>query len=384
MEGLKILVVDDEAANIAVLTSLLKSDYKLMAAKTGTQALKAACIENPPDLILLDIMMPEMDGYETCRRLKADPKTEDIPVIFITAKAEPEDIIKGFELGAVDFINKPFNPKELQVRVRTHMQLKTAQRQMVQNEKMAGLGTLVAGVAHEINNPVNFVHMNVHNLKDDLGKHRDFLLDLLEEEPEIIDHLTKEFEKFGSKITDIIEGSERIKAIVNDLRSFSRSDSEQRQVIRISENIDSTLRLVKAKFKKEVLFKSRISEELEVECWPAQLNQVFMNTIVNACQAIVEKQNTTGDDTPGKVTIKAFAEGNEVGIRFQDNGIGMNDEVQRKLPEPFYTTKPVGEGTGMGMAITYGIIERHHGRLVVESTPGEGTVITFYLPRTVA
>ena len=381
MDGLKILIVDDETNNIEVLTGLLKPEYKLMAAKTGMQALKAVKIDNPPDLILLDVMMPEMDGYETCRQLKSDPNTAEIPVIFITAKVETEDIIRGFELGAVDYINKPFNPRELQARVKTHMQLKSAQRQIVQNEKMAGLGTLVAGVAHEINNPVNFVHMNIHNLKSDLDKHHDFLFELLEEEPEIIGHLTKEFEKFTVKVKDIIEGSERIKAIVNDLRTFSRSDEGERKVVRISENIDSTSRLVKAKFKKEVKFISKIKSELEVECWPNQLNQVFMNIMVNACQAIVEKQKDSGDDTPGKISVQTFERGDEVGIRFQDTGIGMSEEVKKKLFEPFFTTKSVGDGTGMGMAITYGIIERHNGRLEVESTPGEGTTVTIFLPK---
>ncbi len=504
----KILIVDDERFNINVLTGLLKPDYKLMAAKNGLQALKAVKIADPPDLILLDVMMPEMDGYETCRQLKADPQTAEIPIIFITAKVETADILNGFELGAVDYVSKPFNPKELLARVKTHLQLKAAQQQireseerfrsiielahdaivvvnsdlkieiwntgavqifgytkeemgaqpllsiitdtsatrylgvietlqdtassvsgkimellgkhkngreipielsvgvwetggksyisnivrdlterknmetqMVQNEKMAGLGTLVAGVAHEINNPVNFVHMNVHNLKSDLGTHKAFLFDLLEEEPEIIAHLTEEFGKFNDKVGDIIEGSERIKTIVNDLRTFSRLDEAEKKVVKITEGIDSTLRLVKAKYKKEVEFLCDFQTDLEVECWAAQLNQVFMNIMVNACQAILDQQRMTKDQTPGKLTLQTFLEGRELGIRFMDTGSGMSEETRQKIFEPFYTTKSVGEGTGMGMAISYGIIEKHQGRLEVESTLGEGTTITVFLPQ---
>jgi two-component system, NtrC family, sensor kinase len=374
-----ILVVDDTPENISVVKGVLGAIYKVKAVLNGETALKVAGADTP-DLILLDVMMPEMDGYEVCEKLKQSDSLKDVPVIFLTAKNQAEDIVKGFEVGAIDYINKPFNPQELKARVNTHLQLKAVQTQLVQSEKMAGLGTLVAGVAHEINNPVNFVHMNTQNLKSDIQKHKDFLYELLEEEKEIIAHLDSSFQKFDSKLKDINEGSERIKTIVLDLRTFSRLDEAEQKTIPLSEGIDSTLRLVKAKYKKDVEFICSYQDDPNIECWPAQLNQVFMNIIINASQAIISKQVSTGDPTPGTLTIQTLLHGNELGISFHDTGCGMTNDVKQKIFEPFFTTKPVGEGTGMGMAITYGIIEQHKGRLEIDSVLDEGTKITVFLP----
>ncbi len=265
-----------------------------------------------------------------------------------------------------------------------HRQLKEAQNQLVQSEKMAGLGSLVAGVSHEINNPINFVQLGLYSLESDLVRQKEFLLELLEEETDIIKILHQQYSQIDGAIRDITEGSDRIKTIVKDLRTFSRLDEAECKSANIVENLQSTLRITQTQYKKNVQFQTDFQSRSELECRPAKLNQVFMNLIVNACQAIEKKQEENGEEQPGVLMIRTFEQGDIrdrwLAIQFEDNGCGMTEDVRQKIFEPFFTTKTVGEGTGMGMSITYGIIREHRGSIEVESESGEGTIITVYLP----
>lgn len=263
-------------------------------------------------------------------------------------------------------------------------QLQEAQAQLVQSEKMAGLGTLVAGVAHEINNPVNFVHLGTHNLKEGISKQKQFLLPLLEEEPTILDILKQQYLQFDNSLENIEEGCIRIKTIVEDLRTFSRLDEADRKVVNLIASLESTIRITQTQYQKTVQIVTDFTAQPKLECWSAKLNQVFMNVIVNACHAIEKQQLEANAPTPGTLYISSFeTESNgrkELAIVFQDNGCGMSGEVKNKMFEPFFTTKPVGQGTGLGMSISYRIIQDHKGRIEVESLVGQGTTITLYLP----
>lgn len=264
-----------------------------------------------------------------------------------------------------------------------HQQLIATQSQLIQSEKMAGLGTLVAGVAHEINNPTNFLYLGVRCLEKDLDHQRAFFLDLLEEEKEISTIFRSQNEQIDSSLKDIRQGSERVKTIVEDLRAFSRLDEAEKKIVSLVESLQSTIRITQAGYKKRVHFITDFQSHRAIECWPAKLNQVFMNLIVNACQAIEKKQQTPQIVEPGTLTIRTLESANPEGyylIQFEDTGCGMIDEVQKKMFEPFFTTKAVGEGTGMGLSITYGIIEEHKGHIQVKSVVDQGTQITIYLP----
>ncbi|CAK0746622.1 two-component system, NtrC family, sensor kinase [Gammaproteobacteria bacterium] len=249
---------------------------------------------------------------------------------------------------------------------------------------MAGLGTLVAGVAHEINNPINFVHLGSHSLEESIQKQKEFFFPLLEEEPAILDILHQQYQAIDSSIGNIKEGSARIKSIVEDLRTFSRLDEAERKVVNIVESLNSTLRITQTQFQKRVRVISDFQAQPEVECWPAKLNQVFMNIIVNGCHAIEMHQDESNAPIPGVLTVRTFDrehEGkNELGIQFQDTGCGMIEEVRKKMFEPFFTTKPVGHGTGLGLSISYSIIQEHQGRIDVISQPHYGTTVTLWLP----
>lgn len=259
--------------------------------------------------------------------------------------------------------------------------IKSTQLQLVQSEKMAGLGTMVAGVAHEINNPINYLNLCSTTLKKDIENFRKELMYIMDSnDEEINNYFDTIFTKFQQSLKYILEGSNRIKTIVQDLRMFSRLDEAEKKEILISETLESTLRLVKTQYNKQIEFVTDYKTGGSLECYPAQLNQVFLNIIINACQAIVKNQKYSDDDNIGEVRIQLWDNGKEIVIAFKDNGCGMTEEVKEKMFEPFFTAKPVGQGTGLGMSISYGIIEKHNGKLEVESEPGKGTTITVFLP----
>ncbi len=264
--------------------------------------------------------------------------------------------------------------------------IKQTQSQLVQSEKMASLGTMVAGVAHEINNPTSYVYATTHNLKNNISELKQLIFDLAGDnaDEKFIQMFEKRFERLGRNLSNIAEGSNRIKGIVQDLRVFSRLDEAERKPMHVVDGIRSTLRLIQTQYKKEVEFIEDFQVSPEIMCWPAELNQVYMNVIVNACQAIVAKQKQTGEQTPGKLWIRTFFEGEagnqQVGIQFEDTGCGMSQEVQGQIFDPFFTTKEIGQGTGLGMSISYGIIKKHKGMITVHSQKDKGSTITLLLP----
>ena len=258
--------------------------------------------------------------------------------------------------------------------------LKYMQQQMIESEKMASLGTLTAGVAHEINNPTNFVHVSVQNLQTDIKKLQDFLFNLLDadDDDEIVQSFNEHFDILYSHIDTVIDGSVRIRGIVKNLKSFTHPDAEEKKPFHIGDALESTLNLIKTKFQGLVNFETRLEENPVLLCYPSELNQVFMNIIVNACEAI--RDRTQNRDVQGEVIVCCFVREQNVVITVEDNGCGMSEKTKQRIFEPFYTTKDVGEGTGLGMSISYGIIQKHQGEMVVESQVNVGTLFTISIP----
>ncbi len=269
--------------------------------------------------------------------------------------------------------------KKLEIK---HAELKQTQTQLVQTEKMASLGTLVAGVAHEINNPVNFTNSGAQNLESRLKQFKTFLFDLLENEADedVKRMFEEQFDPLFRNLDAILNGTQRIQTIVRDLRTFSRLERTDVQEVRLVSGLKSTLSLVSSNYKNQVKFECDFAVDPKLRCSPAQLNQVFMNAMVNSCQAIVAQQSKTQDRNPGVLTIRTFLEDNYLGITFQDTGCGIPEELRNKIFEPFFTTKPVGEGTGLGLSIAFSIIEKHKGFVKVDSQVGKGASFTIYLP----
>ena len=262
-----------------------------------------------------------------------------------------------------------------------HDKLKSTQSKLVQSEKMASLGTLVAGVAHEINNPINYTYLSSKVLQKDLNKFKEELIYLLDgTDEEVINFFEGYFAKFSDSINITLDGSNKIKTIVQDLRLFSRLDEAAKKEIHISKALETTIRLVKTQYTKQIEFTTDFYTDGKIECYPSQLDQVFLNIIVNACQAIIQKQKELKDETKGLINISLLNNNKEIIIVFHDNGCGMTEEVKSKIFEPFFTTKPIGQGTGLGMSISYGIIEKHNGKIEVKSRLGKGSTITISIP----
>ncbi len=527
-----ILAVDDDSGNLAILRQLLHPHYNVLAAPSGERALKIVAA-TPPDLILLDVVMPEMDGYAVLARLRDNPATRDIPVIFVTGLDSIEDEEKGLALGAVDYIAKPYRPPIVLARLKIHLELKRArdwlrdqnafleaevarreqmlhsvtdsardaiimvdgenriafwnpaaekmfgyaaaevlgrelhgllapprfqtaivhgfagfketgagdavgrtteltalrkdgtefpmelslaavrredswwavgilhditvrkaldeklaqaQVHLLQSDKLAALGQLAAGMAHEINNPIGFVTSNTGTLEhyvrdiieildayasmeavvaaDDAA-----LATVLElKQRKNLDYLRGDIKQL---LTESQDGLQRVRKIVADLKSFSRVDDANWQWADLNDGIESTLNMVWNELKYHCTVHKEYGQLPEVWCLPSRLNQVFMNLLVNAGQAISGK---------GDITIRSGLRGEEVFVAISDSGSGMSPEIRRRLFEPFFTTKAVGKGTGLGLSVSYGIVHKHGGRIEVDSALGQGTTFTVWLP----
>lgn len=420
----KILIVDDNPTNLKVLSDALRDQgWTMLVATDGESAIEQVDYVLP-DLILLDVMMPGIDGFETCRQLKANPRTQRLPIIFMTALSDTVDKVKGLELGAVDYITKPFQHEEVLARIKLHLnlfylntrleqrvlertqelegslnQLKTAQLQLIQSEKMSVLGQLVAGIGHEINNPIGCIDGNLKHavsyIQDLLG-----LISLYQEiyptpDPQItirsgeieVDYLAEDLPKL---LNSMQTSSSRIQEISRSLRSFARSDDHAKEQVQIHDGLESTLMILKHRLnansiRPEIQVLKSLGDLPTIEAYAGPINQVFMNVIANAIDAIDEYYDQPNHlpDHIGQIEIVTSAndDRNEVYFTIRDNGIGVPESIRERIFEQSFTTKPVGRGTGLGLAISQQIIvDKHHGTLDCISVQGKGSEFIICLP----
>ena len=416
-KGADILIVDDTPDNIRFLSTLLaRQGYQVRKALNGTMALTAAQAV-APDLILLDVTMPEMDGYEVCRHLKARPQLASVPVIFLSALNDMTDKIEAFKAGGVDFITKPFQFEEVLVRIETHLKIQSLQSelgsknnqlqaalvnlqqmqvQLIRREKMLGLGQLVAGVCHEINNPLSFIAGNI----DPAAEHIQILLNLLETyqseyptpTPIVEAALTRA--DLGFLIPDVQNilksmrsGVDRVATIILALRVFSRLGESDIKKVNVGEGIDSTLLLLQNRLSRkagmpDIKTIRKHSELPLITCHAGELNQVFLSLINNAIDGL-ERRFTQDADLTEAPTIWITTEATQQNlvVRIMDNGLGISEQIGTRIFEPFFTTKPVGQGMGLGLTTSYEIVvERHKGNLSYTSIPNSRTEFVVEIP----
>ena len=404
----RILIVDDEPEVRKMFADYLSEFYDCTTAASADEALAHLEVDNYA-LLLVDMLMPGRNGIELLREIAA--KYSDTAVIMVSGVDRPQRVLDALRIGAFDYLIKPCEMGVLHMSVERALErrflrrtalkykadlekqniqlasskseLERLQAQLVHSEKMASLGQLAAGVAHELNNPAGFLFGNMDILKgyvtqlEELLASYDKVALAPDASPLIMSFKTqhnseKIFGDLYSIISDCLEGAERIRDIVQNLRLFSRLDEAEFKQINLTEGIESTIRLLSEYYmSSRIVLRREYAELPPVACYAGQLNQVWMNLLSNAAQAIEGK---------GEVLISAGLEDDWVVVKITDTGSGIPNEQLPRVFDPFFTTKAVGEGTGLGLSISYGIIERHGGTISVASKLGVGTTFTVKIP----
>ena len=318
------------------------------------------------DTFEIELLVPILFGVDLLgaiavgRKLTLDRLGADDRLLLRTLANQSSIAIENAK--AFDEIAKLNETLEARVEERT-LELRETQAQLTQAEKMKSLGQLVAGVAHELNNPIGFVHANLQLLDEQIAK----LVDGQRNE----DDTRRAQEAIGKLLERSREGTTRVKKIVQDLRSFSRMDQADLQDADLHEEIGRTLRLMEPRFKDNIRVETDFGDLPRVRCYPGQLNQVFMNLLMNACDAI---------ERDGTIRIRTRPIPDGVRLEFADDGPGIPEDVKSRIFDPFFTTKPVGVGTGLGLSLSHGLIERHGGHIEAISELGQGSRFVIELP----
>jgi signal transduction histidine kinase len=393
---MKILIADDDAVSRRLLQSYLqKWGYEVTAASDGAEAWRLFEAGVFP-IVITDWMMPELDGPGLLRHIRSIPRPGYVYAILLTAKVQKEDLVEGMEAGADDFLTKPFDRDELRVRlsageriIRLEQNLRNAQVTLIQNEKLASLGRLAAGMAHEINNPIAFVINNLALQRRDmqsalslLEKYGEARAALSRVEPERAAELARLEEEIDlpylsenhdRQFNSSSEGLQRIRAIVKNLRDFARLDEAESKDVDLNASLQTTLEALRHDLNQKAI---RVHPSLErlppVSCHPGKINQVFLNILLNAIQT---------SPPEGPIEVRTRPEGETaVLVEIEDHGAGISPEHLPHLFEPFFTTKPVGQGTGLGLYVSYEIIRAHGGEIRVDSEPGGGSRFEVRIP----
>jgi two-component system, NtrC family, sensor kinase len=431
--SVSVLIIDDQPIIVESIRRLLASeaDIEIHACGDPTLALSTAA-ELKPSVILQDLVMPEVDGLMLVKFLRAHPLTQEIPIIVLSSKDEATTKADAFRFGANDYLVKLPDPIELIARLRYHSEayrnrlkrneaeqtlihnkvleerveertlelkqalnsLKQAQAKLIHNEKMSSMGQLVAGIAHEVNNPINFIYGNLNYMN---GYVQD-LLDLIKayqtHYPEPVVAIHEKLEELDLEFTspDLLQsfvslrsGAKRIRNLVLSLRNFSRFDEAGLKEVNVHEGLDSTLTMLGAKLE-GIHIEKDYSDLPLVECYASQINQVFMHLIGNALDALKDIRSSESFEkeekrVPTLHISTAAVDEHRVAIWIIDNGCGISPEIQDRIFDPFFTTKEIGEGTGLGLSISYQIVSvQHGGTLKCYSVPRQGTKFLIELP----
>jgi signal transduction histidine kinase len=403
-----VFVADDNPSNLEVLINFLsQSNLTVVPLRSGEELLKLVQ-RRLPDIILLDIVMPGgIDGFETCRRLKSDPATQDIPVIFMSALTEAAEKVMGFRLGAVDYVSKPIEEQELLARVSAHLTISRLQKQLIkanasleekvldrtralseanqalklemnerkqmearlrQTQKLESLGTLAGGVAHDFNNIlgaiIGYVELAQDSVAEDSSASRD--------------------------LAKALGACNRAKELIDQILAFSRQKETELRPIQLRSIVKEAMQLMRSSFSSTIAFRRLISKDVgTVQADSTQIHQVVINLCTNAAHAMreaggvleVELANAEIDELAA-ADHAGIVPGRYVRLTVRDSGPGIEPEILDRIFDPYFTTKGQGEGTGLGLAVVHGVVKTHGGAVVVENSPGEGAAFHVYLPRT--
>lgn len=420
---MKVLVVDDSHFNLSVAKRYLEDMPALsqILLCDDPRQVKAILDEYNIDILITDLMMPALTGFDLLELLRADKKYDDMPIIMLTSIDDMETYKKCFDLGAFDYINKPINRVELHSRLKVaieaknnlnnlksllevtkkqneelkemNAQLTEAKFSLVQSEKMAAIGQLAAGIAHEINNPMGFISSNFDILQKYFNRINEFFQfyhNKISYDTSATPSITEIHEKYNDLKLDLVlgdlesifketmSGIKRITDIVQSLRVYARSSKDdEKSTIGLLDLLNQVILITNNEVKYAARIVIDVQDDIFLYCNRIQLGQVFVNILVNAAQAI-KSQNRS---SLGRITIKARQIEQNIKIEFIDDGPGIPEEYLLKVFEPFFTTKEIGQGTGLGLSISYDIIvNKHNGSIDVKSELGKGATFTIILP----
>lgn len=399
LQPMNILIVEDDDAHASAIGRAIRASG-INAEIDVVGSLKAfhdRVARQPPDVAIMDLNLPDGRAVEA---LTSPAEDGAFPILLMTSYGNEQVAVEAIKSGALDYIVK--SPEAfssmpvtlegalrewrlLQEKKRVEKQLKESQALVIQQEKMASIGLLAAGVAHEINNPMGFIISNLSSL----GKYTDKLIQFIEFQGQALDKCADEATratlaeqklqiKLEYLVTDLrelisesLDGSRRVSKIVQDLQTFSRADSNEVVPSDLNETIMRTINMVRNEIKYVAELELRLENLPPVNCQPQQIGQVIMNLLMNAAHSIQSR---------GLITLATSQVGDSVEISVTDNGCGISPEHLERIFEPFFTTKEAGRGTGLGLAISHDIVKKHGGELQVESTSGKGTTFTVRLP----
>ena len=408
----EVLIVEDNPDMRELLSMIVGREFRIRVASNGREALEAVG-ESAPDLVLSDVMMPEMSGIDLCKAIKENVETQAIPVVLVTSKAEREMKIEGLERGADDYVTKPFHPRELLARVRslvrvrglqkiladrnetlerTLRDLKQAEVQLVQSERLAAVGELAAGIAHEVNNPVNFALNAARAMDATVKELRDLANRVTTLDFGDTEQLAREVEELRAEqqsgraddlaatlveLSEIVsDGLKRTHVLVRDLRDFAAASQSDERVAGcdLGKGLRSTIQLLKYGLKeRNASIELDIEEGVPTICGDSgALNQVFLNLIKNAAEAFSPEG--------GSIRVSLHCDDGTVVVTVADDGPGIPEDARPLLFEPFFTTKAAGEGAGLGLSISRKIVVAHGGELEVSSEVDRGTRFSVRLP----
>jgi signal transduction histidine kinase len=409
-DAAEVLVVEDNGAMRRLLRNILSREFRVRTAANGREGLEAVRASKP-SVVLSDIMMPEMSGTELCRALKEDPETRDIPVVLVTSKGEREMKLEGLEAGAQDYVTKPFHPRELLARVRSFARLRSLQEeldqrnrmlqttlreleetevQLVQSERLAAVGEMAAGIAHEVNNPVNFAVNSLHALRSRVEDVCSMIAELSkltaddrgawEEGVRAFEAAKRElgFEELAPELQELVtivsEGLGRTHRLVGDLRDFAGHSGSPDSSVDVREGLRATLRLMSYTLRNsEIEVETDLASELPtVRGDPAGLNQVFLNLLKNSTDALQAEGGT--------IRVSARPEAGDVLVEVADDGPGIDPAVRERLFEPFVSTKEAGKGTGLGLSVSRRIVTALGGSLELRASDTGGACFEIRLP----
>ncbi len=344
------VIVEDNPELRLFIADALSAHYRVRAAGDGFEGFELA-LRLRPDVVVSDVAMPEMDGYELCRRLRSLPETKAIPVLLVTARTELESVLQGFEAGANDYLLKPFHTTELLARVDVHVRLRRLTSQLARQERLAALGSLAASVAHNVRNPLSALISGLPAMKNRLGPS--------------LDGSTAEL------MTIMVDCAERIERMTIDLLDLSRIDREVSGDFAPGVGLLACTRMFASRLNPEVELVTNIDSMAIASGRAGDINHVFMNVIDNALLAVGSK---------GQIDVRGEVHDGFYVVTVADSGTGIDPDAIERIFEPFFTTRAAGEGTGLGLSIARQIVEEHNGTITAGRSHLGGALLTTRLP----